>query len=214
MKKIAAGLVAVTVVGVLIGYGASWLTREPEVVVEQAPVAVVEELPSREVQLYFTARQGDFLIPERADIPGCEEDAECIRSLVTSLLRGSQEENLPVLPGEAEVLGVEVENDLVRINFSRKLADLHPGGSLSELLSVYSVANSVSDNFPYLRQVQFLIEGEARQTLKGHVRIDQPIYADFSFNHPPADGVTDVKAEAGTTLDGLGVERVIEDSVN
>ena len=69
--------------------------------------------------------------------------------------------------------------------FSRQLVDFHPGGSLTELLSIYSIANSLSESFPYIRQIQILVAGEVRQTLKGHVRIDQPIYANFSYDNPP-----------------------------
>ena len=92
------------------------------------------------------------------------------------------------MPASARVLGIELENDLVQVNFSRQLVDLHPGGSLSELLTVYGLANSLAENFSYLRQLQILIDGQPQATLKGHVRIDQPVYADFSYSRPPLPG--------------------------
>lgn len=211
MKKIIAGLCVVLVIGILVGYGISWLSQKPQNIADEVPTVTVEELPGRSVQLYFTAPEGTFLVPETTDIPGCDEDRDCIRSLLSGLIQGS-EMNLPVLPKETTILNVEVENDLARIDFSRHLVDFHPGGSLTELLSIYSIANSLSENFPYIRQVQVLVEGEVKQTLKGHARIDQPIYADFAFNSPPVDGAVAVPGNGNITDQQLSIEKLIQDA--
>lgn len=213
MKKILVGLLGVLIIGIFIGYGISWYSQQVQEVVKDAPMAVKEELRKREVQLYFVSPEGGFLVPEPSEIPGCDEDRDCISSLLTQLIAGPKSTNLAVLPRETEILGVEVENDLVRINFSKKLVDFHPGGSLTELLSIYSIANSLSENFPYLRQVQLLVEGETQQTLKGHARIDQPIYADFSFNHPPVSGLVPEQLEPRSEEQHpLSIERLIQDA--
>lgn len=212
MKKMLTGLIGVLLIGILVGYGISWFSQQSQEVTEGIPIVRNEELPAREVQLYFTAPDGTFLIPETVEIRGCDEDRDCISSLLAQLIQGSRLENLPVLPKEAEVLAVQVENDLVRINFSRQLVDFHPGGSLSELLSIYSLANSLSENFPYIRQVQLLIEGDVKQTLKGHARIDQPIYADFGFNNPPAMGTVSEQINHDPDGEQLSIERLIQNA--
>lgn len=188
MKKPLLVLLGLVVVGILAGYGVGWYFQQPEEVGEEVRVVIAEQLPDREIQLYFTDSSGSFLVPEAVEVPGCDDDQDCIQRLLNSLITGPQQGNLPVLPKETKILAIEVENDLARVNFSKHLVDLHPGGSLTELLSIYSLANSLNENFPYIRQLQILIEGEARQTLKGHARIDQPIYADFSFSKPPLTG--------------------------
>lgn len=212
MKKLVTGLFVVLALGILLGYGISWMSQKPQTVADELPALAVQEMPGRSVELYYTAPEGTFLVPETAEIPGCDEDRDCIRSLLGELIQGSQV-NLPVLPKETRVLNVEIENDLVRIDFSRHLADFHPGGSLSELLSIYSIANSLSENFPYIRQVQLLIEGEIRSTLKGHARIDQPIYADFSFNSEPLSGVLEEQTNTDMPDDKqLSIEKLIQDA--
>ena len=189
MKKILLILCALLLAGVLIGYGIGWLLQQrQQTSTERIPIVVEEALPEREVQLYFIEPEGRYLLPEAQLITGCEDDRDCVRSLLEALRSGSQQELLPVLPAQTGILEIEFENDLVRVNFSKHLSDYHPGGSLSELLTVYSLANSLSENFPYLRQLQILIDGKLQQTLKGHVRIDQPVYADFSYSHPPQTG--------------------------
>lgn len=189
MKKILLILLGLLLVGVLAGYGIGWLLQQRQTApTERIPIAVEEELPEREVQLYFADPEGTFLQPETRTIKGCEDDRDCIRSLLEALRAGSQQGLLPVLPSETGILDIELENDLVRVDFSHHLSDFHPGGSLSELLTVYSLSNSLCENFPYLRQLQILIDGQVKQTLKGHVRIDQPVYADFSYTRPPQPG--------------------------
>jgi len=195
MKKPLLVLLGLVVVGILAGYGVGWYFQQPEEVGEEVRIVIAEQLPDREIQLYFVDPSGSFLVSEAAEIPGCDDDRDCIQSLLNSLIKGSQQGNLPVLPKETNILDIEVENDLARVNFSRHLVDLHPGGSLTELLSIYSLANSLNENFPYIRQLQILIEGEVRETLKGHARIDQPIYADFSFSKPPMTGSVPKKSE-------------------
>ncbi len=81
-----------------------------------------------------------------------------------------------------------------------------------ELFSIYSLTNSISENFPDVRQVQILVEGEVRQTLKGHVRIDQPIYADFSYNELPLVVVPPEIEEENMESQDLSIEKLIQES--
>ncbi len=210
MKKLLFGLFGVLIVGIIIGYGISWVSQQSQEVTREAPLVITEELPRREIQLYFTDPEGTFLVPEVYEIPGCDDDRDCINSLLEHLIAGPQQENLPVLPKETKVLGVEVENDLVRVNFSKHLVDFHPGGSLTELLSIFSLANSLSENFPYIRQLQILVEGAVRQTLKGHARIDQPIYADFSYSQPPLAGPDPDPMKNTPESQKLSIEQLIQ----
>jgi hypothetical protein len=212
MKKLFFGLSGVLFIGILIGYGASWFFQQDPEAEEEVRVAITEEIPVREIQLYFMEPGGTFLVPESYEIPACDDDSDCIRSLLLGVINGSSNNNLAVLPKETQVLSVDVENDLVRANFSRQLVDFHPGGSLTELLTVYSLANSLNENFPYLRQLQILIEGEVHQTLKGHARIDQPIYADFSFCEPPLAGPFPDSPEMNTEDQKLSIEQLIQKS--
>ena len=212
MNKALIGLLSVLVTGVLLGYGVSWYLQQDQNSTEEVRIAITKEVPMREVQLYFTAPEGTFLVPEPQDIPMCDVDRDCINSLLVSLINGSQQGNFPVLPKETKILGIEVENDLVRVDFSKQLVDFHPGGSLTELLSIYSIANSLSESFPYIRQIQILVSGEVRQTLKGHVRIDQPIYANFSYNNPPLTVSLPGSTETNADTQGLSIETLIKNS--
>lgn len=165
-----------------------WLLQPEKQEEPQIPEVVkIEELP-REVLLYFADPEGRYLVSEMQQITGCEEDSDCVKNLVSVLLAGPQGDLLPILPAHAKVLSVELKDDLALIDFDGAFVHAHPGGSLSELLTVYGLANSLSVNFPYLKQLQILVEGEQVATLKGHVGLSRPIKADFSYSHPPQTG--------------------------
>jgi len=211
MKKMLLGLALVLLAGILLGYGIGWLFQYSDDEVAQV-LEFIEEAPAeRQVTLYFAEPQGRFLLSETAGISDCQDDRDCVRGLLERLIAGPQGEAVRVIPVTTRVEGVELENDLVRINFSRHLVDHHPGGSMSELLTIHSLINSLSESFPYLRQMQILVEGEVRQTLKGHVRIDHPVYAEYALTQAPrlATGSDEPMHEE---QDYREIERLIEEA--
>jgi hypothetical protein len=204
MKNLLLGLTVVLLVGLGGGYFFGWYFQPPQDLPEELPAVVETSLPQQEVQLFFAGSGAVPLLQETVSIAGCADEASCIRGLVVALIAGSQQGSLPVLPPQAQLLGVEIENDLVTLDFSVELVNFHPGGSLSELTTIYALANSLSLSFPYIRQVQILVDGQPRQTLKGHARIDQPVYADFDFS-----GHQGQQGPGGT----LSIEGLIEEAV-
>ena len=105
---------------------------------------------------------------------------------------------MPILPASVVLRGVTVVDSLVKIDFSQELIAAHPGGTQSELLTVYGLADTLTVNFPHLRQVQVLVEGAPVSTLKGHVDLRQPINPDFSLVEEglaPVGDVTNLPAE-------------------
>jgi hypothetical protein len=151
-----------------------------------APATVSSEPKQlREVVLYFGSPDGSFLVAEARQIEDCLEEADCLRATVQSLVDGPVTDLVAVLPSHAQVRGVTASDGVATVDFSRDLVSGHPGGSVSELLTIYSLADTLAENFPHLRQVRILVEGEPVETLKGHVDLREPVKADFSFTRPP-----------------------------
>lgn len=178
-------LVPLAVLLILLTFGAlvarKFLVSPPPVPVP----AVSEPKQRREVILYFAAPQGTYLVAEAREIEGCLEETECLQETVQALVHGPVSELLPILPEQALLRGVSVADGSATVDFSRELVDAHPGGSVSELLTVYGLADTLAANFPQVRQVRILVEGAPVETLKGHVDLRQPIRADLSFTRPP-----------------------------
>lgn len=157
-------------------------TLQKEPVPETRPAASQGSPPvQRDILLYFASLDGQTLIAEEREITGCETDEDCLRTIVQSLVAGPETELAPILPSQATLLNVAILDSLVQLDFSQDLVAAHPGGTQSELLSVYGLVDTLTVNLPHLRQVQILIEGSPVPTLKGHVDLRQPLYPDFSF---------------------------------
>ena len=148
-----------------------------------APTVAVAEAPEvqREVILYFGDTESSFLIQELRSIDECFSDDECIFALVRALISGPVADTVPVLPEQALLLGVQITEGTARLNFNRALINRHPGGSSSELLTVHALVNTLAANFPHIRELVVLVEGQPIETLRGHVDLRQPIVADFSL---------------------------------
>ena len=54
-------------------------------------------------------------------------------------------------------------------------------GSHEELLSVYSIVNSLTVNFPAVKRVQILVDDRPVATLAGHVDLSRPLPPDMTL---------------------------------
>jgi len=158
-----------------------------------------EQLQPRDVILYFTLAQEAVLYPETRQVAGCASDTACIEEIVAALVEGPQGSGglVRVLPEGTALLGVTVAEEMATLDFNLRLVNGHPGGSLAELLTVYAVVDSVAANLPHLRQVLFLVEGQPLATLKGHVDLEQPVKADFSWTRNPQEDELTVPVRGG-----------------
>lgn len=140
-----------------------------------------ENVPRRDIVLYFGSADGRQLVAETRQVEGCQEESDCLRQVVAALLSGPLAESTPLFPAHAVVRGVTLQGGTAVVDLSREALDEHPGGSLSELLSVFGLANTLAGNFPQVRDVSILIEGQPVETLKGHLDLRRPIPADFAL---------------------------------
>ncbi|NWF93276.1 MAG: GerMN domain-containing protein [Syntrophaceae bacterium] len=138
-----------------------------------------EILPEKkEILLYFSDPEEEYLIGEKRRIVKKGEVGEEAKEAVKELIKGPRGKLIPTLPARTELLGLEVRRDGVgKVNFSRALSKDHPGGSSAEMMTVYSIVNSLTHNFPEIKRVQILIEGKPAETIAGHLSLRQPIPA-------------------------------------
>ena len=65
------------------------------------------------------------------------------------------------------------------------IAAAHPGGSLTELLTVHAIVNAITANLPAIQRVQILVDGREADTIAGHVDIRRPLTRDTSLVREP-----------------------------
>ena len=61
------------------------------------------------------------------------------------------------------------------------MSTAHPGGSLTELLTVYAIVNAVTANLPAIQRVQLLVDGKEVDTIAGHVDVRRPLTRDTTL---------------------------------
>jgi len=135
--------------------------------------AVVKEEKGKTI-LYFSDLNERFLIPEERYISLGDSVNDTVQALVEALIEGPHTELVETFPEETVLRGVSVKDGIASIDFSRNLVDLHPGGSASEMMTIYSLTNTITANVPSVRGVRILVEGAAVETIKGHIDATGP----------------------------------------
>ena len=127
------------------------------------------------VKLCFAGSDGNYLSLEERKIILREEPNAQIKDVLKELIRGPENKDLSsTLPHETKVRAVYLRNQDIYVDFSSSLSENHPGGSTGELLTVYSIVNTLLLNFSFYTRVQILIQGKPRETLAGHIDIRNP----------------------------------------
>jgi spore germination protein GerM len=134
-------------------------------------------LPDKKgVVLYFADDDEAYLIGEKREILRRETVEEEARELLSELIKGPKGKMIPTVPPHVRVIDLEMKIEgVARANFNQALSKDHPGGSSAEIMTVYSIVNSLTANFPQIKQVQILEEGKEVETIAGHLSLRKPI---------------------------------------
>jgi hypothetical protein len=126
--------------------------------------------------LYFGDFQGRFLSSEQRSVHRPDDAAAYARQLIQMLIEGPTQGGSRTLPETARVRALFVAGDGVAyVDFVDNAFELHPGGVDSELITLYSVVNTLALNIEEIRSVKLLIGGRQAVTLAGHVDV-APVY--------------------------------------
>jgi spore germination protein GerM len=133
---------------------------------------LLPKLAKVKTHLYFLDEDYRFLRAEERFLVRQDSAVERARSIVDALIEGPDGELLPTLPAETKLVSLYVTQDGVAyVDFDRAISENHPGGSLTELFTVFSVVNTLALNIQEIEAVKILIEGREAKTLAGHIDI-------------------------------------------
>ncbi|HEU0106239.1 MAG TPA: GerMN domain-containing protein [Vicinamibacteria bacterium] len=133
------------------------------------------------VKLFFQAADRPGLVMEERTVPFSSDLGVQLKAVVAEIIQGSKSGLVATLPPETKVLEVFVSARGVAYVDLSKEASQGTAGSHDELLSVYSIVNSLTVNFPAVRRVQILLEDRPTDTLAGHVDLSRPLTADMTL---------------------------------
>lgn len=177
MKRAVAALVTlVMVAGVLACAGPAAKRPTPEPPPGKSGTPAISPQPTEEkvqLVLYFGDKQAMFLIPEHRVVARKGESLEEL--LMTELVKGPTDPELVgTIPKETRLLSVKTVDGIAYVNFSRELQTKHWGGSAGELMTVYSIVNTLTE-LPEIKKVQILLEGDKLDSLAGHMDLVEPL---------------------------------------
>ena len=132
------------------------------------------------VHLYFADSNNRYLISEPRVIAHSDDPVDFGTLIVEALIQGPKGRLGRTLPAQTELRALFVtQTGVGYADLTAAVREMHPGGSQSELLSVYSIVNSLILNVPAINKVKILIDGKDAATLAGHVDIIFPMQANM-----------------------------------
>ena len=132
------------------------------------------------VHLYFAGRGSYFLTAEQRVVSHPADPVGFADAIVKELITGPQKSLLKTIPDGTQLKALFIAPDgTCYIDLSEAVRKNHPGGTRSELLTIFSMVNSLVLNVPQIERVQILIDGNQSPTLAGHIDLQGPIKADM-----------------------------------
>ena len=143
-------------------------------------------VPRITATFYYGSADGQSLVPVRREVPLAEGLVPQGREIIGMQLQAAPSPFVSVVP-EGTMLRAFYVTDRgdAFVDLSSEASSRHPGGSSTELLTVYAIVNAVTANLPTIQRVQILIDGREADTLAGHVDLRRPLQQDLSLVREP-----------------------------
>jgi hypothetical protein len=135
--------------------------------------------PSRTItaRLLYVSEDGLQLTSVEREVPFAE-GADQAREIINAQIAPPAPPLVSAVPSGTTLRALFItERGDAYVDLSREMVTGHPGGTLNELLTVYTIVDALTINMPAIRGVQILIDGREVQTLAGHVDLRQPLAA-------------------------------------
>ncbi len=143
-------------------------------------------VPRIKATLFFGSEDGRHLVPVEREIPLAEGVVAQARALVEAQLAATPPEPLAsTIPPETTLRGLYVsDKNEAFVDLDPAVRARHPGGSMNELFTVYTIVHVITANLPDVQRVQLLIDGSEVDTLAGHVDLRRPLRKNESLLTP------------------------------
>ena len=180
---VAIGIVAVVLGWVLMANLSRALrTMEPDPVADVPPPqqttpSATPAVPRIKATLFYASEDGRGLVGIEQEVPLAEGTVPQARALVEAQLTSAPPPPLlSTIPEGTTLRGLFVSSrNEAFVDLETTIRDKHPGGSMNELFTVYTLVNAITTNLPDVQAVQVLINGREVDTLAGHVDLRRPL---------------------------------------
>ena len=161
------------------------LTERDTATVVTATPPPPSETPHIAATLFYATAEGDALLPVQREVPLAEGLVAQGRQILTAQFAPPPAPYISAIPPGTMLRAFYVTEKGDAFVDVSGISAAHPGGSLTELLTVYAIVNAVTANLPAVQRVQILVDGKEVDTIAGHVDIRQPLLRDTSLVRTP-----------------------------
>ena len=194
-QRIIAG-VAIGVVAIALGWALmSALSRvlrqtDPQPVADvptsQTTPSPTPAVPRIKANLFYASEDGQRLVGVEQEVPLAEDKVAQARALVEAQLATAAPPNLvATIPQGTTLRGLYLsDRNEAFVDLDATVRDKHPGGSMNEMLTIFTIVNAVTTNLPEIQSVQILIDGREVDTLAGHVDLRRPLRKNETLTTP------------------------------
>jgi len=127
-------------------------------------------------QLFYVSDDGLRLVGVERDVPYAEQPVDQAREIMNAQLAPAVAPLVSAVPvGTALRALFLTENGQAYVDLSRDVSTAHPGGTLDEMLTIYTIVHALTFNLPAVTAVQLLVDGKEVDTLAGHVDLRRPL---------------------------------------
>jgi spore germination protein GerM len=125
--------------------------------------------------LFYVSDDGMSLVQVQREVPFGATPAEQARAIVEAQLAPVAPQ-VSAIPPDVKLRDIFItERGDAFVDLSGEVTSRHPGGSLNEIFTVYSLVNALTVNLPAITRVQILVDGKEVDTLAGHVDLRHPL---------------------------------------
>ena len=178
----ALAIVSLLVFGLTRRYGPS--VQQTTVAAARVPPAPPPPASGRKIKahLYYVGDDGLTLSGVERDIALGESTLEQARLLIAAQIAPVPEPAVSAIPAGTTLRAVFLgDHGEAFVDLSKEVATSHPGGTINELLTVYTIVNALTENLPAVTSVQILVDGKEVETLAGHIDLRRPIAKNSEF---------------------------------
>jgi spore germination protein GerM len=137
-----------------------------------ATTASTPAAPGRRIKarLFYVAESGQKLAGTEREVAYGEGTIEQAKEIVEAQIAPSVEPFVSAIPPGTTLRAIYLApGGEAFVDFSGDISRAHPGGTLNELLTIYTIVDALSANLPAVTSVQILVDGKEVDTLAGHV---------------------------------------------
>lgn len=162
--------------------------------------APADASPRIQARLFYVSKNGVRLHAVEREVDFAETPVLQARRILEAQLAPPAAPLVSAIPEGTRLKNIYVTDaGIAFVDLSGEISSRHPGGSLGEILTVYSVVSALTENLPAITGVQMLIDGRQVETLAGHIDLRRPLektdrWIEPATDSPPAAPTQDTAA--------------------